>query len=171
MNIVGKNFLFELSSEDACIDLAEKIGHMIQSPTLNHRGLHIWLIGDLGSGKTTLVRYILRTLGYEGKVKSPTYNLCEPYSVLINDCETAVHHFDLYRMNHPLEWEEAGFKDILNQSGIHFIEWPEKAENTLPSADLIIRLQYISETVRKGSIEGVSLIGKQLLKNISEYGS
>ena len=167
MNIVGKNFLFELSSEDACIDLAKKIELMIQSTTLHDQGLHIWLIGDLGSGKTTLVRYILRTLGYEGKVKSPTYNLCEPYSVLINDCETAVHHFDLYRMNHPLEWEEAGFKDILNQSGINFIEWPEKAENTLPPADLIIRLQYISETVRKGSIEGVSALGNQLLTHIS----
>jgi tRNA threonylcarbamoyladenosine biosynthesis protein TsaE len=167
MNIVGKNFLFELSSEDACNDLAKKIGHMIQSTTLKNQGLHIWLIGDLGSGKTTLVRYILRTLGYEGKVKSPTYNLCEPYSVLINNCETAVHHFDLYRMNHPLEWEEAGFKDILNQSGIHLIEWPEKAENTLPLADLIIRLQYISETVRKGSIEGASTFGNQLLTHIS----
>jgi len=167
MNIVGKNFLFELSSEDACIDLAKKIVHMIQSTPMINQGLHIWLIGDLGSGKTTLVRYILRTLGYEGKVKSPTYNLCEPYSVLINDCETAVHHFDLYRMNHPLEWEEAGFKDILNQSGINFIEWPEKAENTLPLADLIIRLQYISETVRKGSIEGASTFGNQLLTHIS----
>jgi tRNA threonylcarbamoyladenosine biosynthesis protein TsaE len=167
MNIVGKNFLFELSSEDACMDLAKKIGKMIQSPTLNHQGLHIWLIGDLGSGKTTLVRYILRTLGYEGKVKSPTYNLCEPYSVMINDSDIAINHFDLYRMNHPLEWEEAGFKDILNQSGINFIEWPEKAENTLPSADLIIRLQYISETVRKGSIEGVSTFGNQLLRHIS----
>jgi len=167
MNIVGKNFLFELSSEDACNDLAKKIVNMIQSTNLQNQGLHIWLIGDLGSGKTTLVRYILRTLGYEGKVKSPTYNLCEPYSVLINDCETAVHHFDLYRMNHPLEWEEAGFKDILNQTGIHFIEWPEKAENTLPPADLIIRLQYISETVRKGSIEAVSTFGNQLLTHIS----
>jgi len=167
MNIVGKNFLFELSSEDACIDLAKKISHMIQSTALINKGLHIWLIGDLGRGKTTLVRYILRTLGYEGKVKSPTYNLCEPYSVVINECEIAINHFDLYRMNHPLEWEEAGFKDILNQSGINFIEWPEKAENTLPPADLIIRLQYISETVRKGSIEGVSALGNQLLTHIS----
>jgi len=167
MNIVGKNFLFELSSEDACIDLAKKIGLMIQSTTLHHQGLHIWLIGDLGSGKTTLVRYILRTLGYEGKVKSPTYNLCEPYSVVVNDSDIAINHFDLYRMNHPLEWEEAGFKDILNQAGIHLIEWPEKAENTLPPADLIIRLQYISETVRKGSIEGVSTFGNQLLTHIS----
>ena len=61
MNIVGKNFLFELSSEDACIDLAKKIVHMIQSTPMINQGLHIWLIGDLGSGKTTLVRYILRT--------------------------------------------------------------------------------------------------------------
>ena len=167
MNIVGKNFLFELSSEEACIDLAQKIGQMIQSSTPNSQGLHIWLIGDLGSGKTTLVRYILQALGYQGKVKSPTYNLCEPYSVVINDLDIAVYHFDLYRMNHPLEWEEAGFKDILNQVGIHFIEWPEKAENTLPPADLIIRLQYISETVRKGSIEGVSALGTQLLTHIS----
>jgi tRNA threonylcarbamoyladenosine biosynthesis protein TsaE len=167
MNIVGKNFLFELSSEDACFDLAKKIVQMIQSTPLNNQGLHIWLIGDLGSGKTTLVRYILQALGYQGKVKSPTYNLCEPYSILINDHDIAVHHFDLYRINHPLEWEEAGFKDILNQSGIHFIEWPEKAENTLPSADLVIRLQYISETVRHCSIEDVSSLGKKLSKYIS----
>ena len=167
MNIVGKNYLFELSSEDACIDLAKKIGQMIQSNTTINQVLYIWLVGDLGSGKTTLVRYILRTLGYQGKVKSPTYNLCEPYSVVIDDSDIAINHFDLYRMNHPLEWEEAGFKDTLNHSGINFIEWPEKAENTLPPADLIIRMKYISEAVRKGSIEGVSVLGNQLLIHIS----
>ncbi len=167
MNIVGKNFFFELSSEDACVDLAKKICQMIYAVTPNQQGFHIWLEGDLGSGKTTLVRHILQTLGYKGKVKSPTYNLCEPYRIQMDDNEVSVHHFDLYRINHALEWEEAGFKDILNQSGINFIEWPEKAENTLPSADLIIHLQYISEKVRTGSIEGVSPLGKQLVKNMS----
>jgi tRNA threonylcarbamoyladenosine biosynthesis protein TsaE len=167
MNIVGKNFFFELSSEDDCLALAKKIGLMLQSLPVNNPGFHVWLIGDLGSGKTTLVRCILQVLGYAGKVKSPTYNLCEPYSVVINDQKTAVHHFDLYRMNHALEWEEAGFKDILNQAGVNFIEWPEKAENSLPSPDWKIHLKYVSETIRNGSIEGVSPLGNQLLKHPS----
>jgi tRNA threonylcarbamoyladenosine biosynthesis protein TsaE len=163
MDIVGKKYPFELDSESACENLANTIADLIRSLPVMNAGFQVWFYGDLGSGKTTLIRYILKSLGHLGKVKSPTYNLCEPYSILIHDQPMPLHHFDLYRMNHPLEWEEAGFKDILSLPGINFIEWPEKAENTLPPPDLKIHLSYVSQSVREGFIQGHSQLGQDLL--------
>lgn len=164
MNIVGKIFPFELTSELDCKDLAQKLSSLAKSVPIPNQGFQIWFSGDLGSGKTTLIRYLLQHLGYAGKVKSPTYNLCETYNIAINEYELHFHHFDLYRMNHPLEWEEAGFKDILLESGINLIEWPEKAENTLPPPDVTIHLQYVDECSRKGYLEANSSLGLQLLQ-------
>jgi tRNA threonylcarbamoyladenosine biosynthesis protein TsaE len=163
MNIVGKNYPFALSSESECAHLAKKISAMLHSVPLPNKGFHVWFCGDLGSGKTTLIRYILHSMGHTGRVKSPTYTLCETYILQISSFSLELHHFDLYRMNHPLEWEEAGFRDILLRSGINCIEWPEKAENTLPAPDVTIHLHYVSENVREGYIEGNSLLGLQLL--------
>lgn len=167
MSIVGKIYPFELSSEQACSELAQKISPVIQSITGTNQNFHIWFCGDLGSGKTTLIRYLLQSLGYHGKVKSPTYNLCEPYSISFLGNDIHIHHFDLYRMNHPLEWEEAGFKEILFQPGVNLIEWPEKAENTLPPADLVVHMEYVSDLTRKGFIEAQSKIGQQFLNSIA----
>jgi len=164
MNIVGKIFPFELTSESDCANLAEKMSTLIQSVPIPNNGFQIWFCGDLGSGKTTFIRYLLHSLGYAGKVKSPTYNLCEPYLIQLKSNELNIHHFDLYRMNHPLEWEEAGFKDILVTSGVNLIEWPEKAEGTLPLPDISIYLQYVNETSRKGHFEANSSLGSQLLQ-------
>ena len=164
MNIVGKIFPFELSSESDCENLAKKMSALIQSVPIPNHGFQMWFCGDLGSGKTTFIRYLLHSLGYVGKVKSPTYNLCEPYLIQLNTHEMHIHHFDLYRMNHPLEWEEAGFKDILVATGINLIEWPEKAENTLPSPDMTIHLQYVNDISRKGYLEANSSLGSQLLQ-------
>lgn len=95
-------------------------------------GLVVFLQGELGAGKTTFTRGILRGLGYLGKVKSPTYNLIELYKI----SRLYLYHFDFYRFNNPHEWEEAGFRDYFNADSICFVEWPEKADGLLPQADL-----------------------------------
>ena len=79
-------------------------------------------------------------MGHEGKVKSPTYTLCEPYPLQLKEQAITVHHFDLYRMRDPLEWQEAGFAEHFDVPGICLIEWPEKAEGTLPNFDIQIQL-------------------------------
>lgn len=106
--------------------------------------LHISLAGDLGSGKTTATRYLMRELGYTGKVKSPTYSLCEEHVFERPSGETLqVFHFDLYRMQSPTEWLEAGLAEHLGpqpMATLAIIEWPEKAEETLPPMDLAITI-------------------------------
>ena len=99
-------------------------------------GLTIFLIGDLGAGKTTLVRGLLRGLGFEGRVKSPTYTLVESYSV----SSLYLYHFDLYRFKYEQEWLDAGFDEIFDGRNIGLVEWPERAMNLLPSADVEVNL-------------------------------
>lgn len=99
-------------------------------------GLTVHLRGDLGAGKTTLVRALLRAMGYQGKVKSPTYTLVELYK-LSNLC---FYHFDFYRFSEPDEWIDAGFRDYFGSEAVCFVEWPEKAGGLLPPPDLEIRL-------------------------------
>ena len=112
-----------------------------QSPASAH--LHINLNGDLGSGKTTAVRYLLKELGYTGKVKSPTYSLCEPHILNINKNAIQLYHFDFYRMQSPSEWIEAGLQEHFTsqEPTICIVEWSEKAGNTLPLMDLGIEIK------------------------------
>ncbi len=99
-------------------------------------GLVIYLHGNLGAGKTTLSRGILRGLGFMGKVKSPTYTLVEVYEL----SSLNLYHFDLYRFNDALEWEEAGFREHFNDTSVCLIEWPEKAAELLPPPDINLYL-------------------------------
>ncbi|CAG2149341.1 tRNA threonylcarbamoyladenosine biosynthesis protein TsaE [Cupriavidus yeoncheonensis] len=104
--------------------------------------VHVQLSGDLGAGKTTLSRAILRALGHAGKVRSPTYTLCEPYDVARADgSPLTVYHFDLYRFADPEEWIDAGFRDCFAEPAFNLVEWPEKAGRLLGEPDLHVLLQ------------------------------
>ncbi len=101
----------------------------------------ITLSGDLGTGKTTVARGLLRGLGYEGRVKSPTYTLVEPY-----ECGgKSIYHFDFYRIENPLELELVGIPELLTLPAIRLVEWPSFAGPYLPEADLQIQLEVAGE--------------------------
>ncbi len=97
----------------------------------------VFLIGDLGAGKTTLVRGFLRAAGYQGAVKSPTFTLVEEYQ--LDDLKIV--HFDLYRLNDPEELELIGLRDYLDKETLCFIEWPEMGEGYLPEPELTLSLK------------------------------
>ena len=102
------------------------------------KGLVLHLKGELGAGKTTLVRGLIRALGHPGRVKSPTYTLLEPYSLL----RLNLYHFDFYRFKDHSEWLSSGFREHFNPASLCIVEWPERAGNLLAPPDLEIQLQY-----------------------------
>jgi tRNA threonylcarbamoyladenosine biosynthesis protein TsaE len=124
-------------------------------------GVVLWLSGDLGAGKTTLVRGLLRAFHYEGRVKSPTFTLVEYYPF----SSFNLYHFDLYRFVDPEEWEDAGFRDYFNEHSICLVEWPEKGAGYLPGADLLIRLE-LAGSGRLAKLIGVTEVGKLCLQRL-----
>ncbi|WP_028453315.1 tRNA (adenosine(37)-N6)-threonylcarbamoyltransferase complex ATPase subunit type 1 TsaE [Chitinilyticum aquatile] len=125
-------------------------------------GLVIELEGDLGAGKTTLTRGILRGLGFAGRVKSPTYTLVEPYTI----SNLYLYHFDLYRFNDPEEWEDAGFREHFNPDSVCLIEWADKAAGLLPQPDW--RITLVPEgTGRRARLDVFSEQGKACATRVS----
>ena len=121
----------------------------------------IYLRGDLGAGKTTLVRAMLHALGHTGRVKSPTYTLLEQYQASgLNLC-----HFDLYRFRDEEEWETAGFRDEFNGHNVSFVEWPEKAHGLIPQADMEIVLEILPNG-RKLVIYPITAAGRECLESL-----
>ena len=101
-------------------------------------GMVVWLDGDLGAGKTTLVRAVLRAFGHAGPVKSPTYTLVEVYVV----SSIYWYHFDFYRFNVPEEFVDAGLGEYFRNDSVCLVEWPEKAAGHVPPADLMLVFRF-----------------------------
>ncbi len=128
-------------------------------------GLTIYLHGDLGAGKTTLVRSLLHHAGHAGHVKSPTYTLAEPYSVQLDGKPVEVIHFDLYRMGSPEEFLDAGFREHFNPDTVCLVEWPEKAQGVLPPPDIEVFLGIIDDG-RDVELQALSEQGKACLERL-----
>ena len=143
-----KNKLTLSSLEDT-----KKLGQELAKEILKRKGeaaFVVFLDGDLGTGKTTLVKEIIFALGVKEKVKSPTFTIIEPYELNNEN----IYHVDLYRIIDPSELEIIGLREYLNESNaIIFIEWPEKSYGYLKKFDLKISLKHLSENKRKCRIE------------------
>jgi tRNA threonylcarbamoyladenosine biosynthesis protein TsaE len=145
-----------LSNEKNTLDLGENIS------THLFAGLLIFLKGDLGAGKTTLARGLIKGLGHTGPVKSPTYSLIEQYEFDV----FTLNHFDLYRFINPNEWLASGFQEYINSYDVTLIEWPEKSAEFLPKPDLEIELLYKNES-RIVHINGFTEKGYKCLADLS----
>jgi tRNA threonylcarbamoyladenosine biosynthesis protein TsaE len=145
---------YDLKDEGETLRLAENMASHL------HPGMHLYLRGELGAGKTTFVRGLLRGLGYQDKVKSPTYTLLEPYSLH----KFTIYHFDLYRFKDETEWEDAGFREYFNNTSICLVEWPE-AGHILPKPDITIEIRY-TPLGRHLHLIAYTSIGTECLKAI-----
>jgi tRNA threonylcarbamoyladenosine biosynthesis protein TsaE len=123
----------------------------------------IELHGDLGAGKTTLVRHLLRALGVQGRVKSPSYAVVEPHEVATPSGPLAISHFDFYRFTDPREWEDAGFRDIFTAPGLKLIEWADNARAALPVPDLAIYITAHDDDSRSVQLHAHTATGTVLL--------
>jgi tRNA threonylcarbamoyladenosine biosynthesis protein TsaE len=151
-------------NEDQTRAFAQALAQRLQNAAPDFTAC-IELRGDLGAGKTTLVRHLLKALGVQGRIKSPTYAVVEPYSVSTSSGRLLnIWHFDFYRFNDPDEWEEAGFRDIFASPGLKLVEWPEKAGAHLPPADLTVSLALAENDERLVSLRAATAAGTFLLK-------
>jgi len=147
----------QLADEAATRTLGERIAAALAP------GLAIHLSGDLGAGKTTLARGLIRALGFAGKVKSPTYALVEPYT----DSRLILYHFDFFRFKDPREWDDAGLRECFDGRAIVVVEWPEKAAGLLPAPDLRIRLEIPPGGGREATLEADTEPGRACLNELA----
>jgi tRNA threonylcarbamoyladenosine biosynthesis protein TsaE len=138
----------------------EALGRALAPGAAPGRVVH--LRGDLGAGKTTLVRGLLRGLGHAGRVKSPTYTLVEPYEA----SSLHFYHFDFYRLKDRAEWEERGFREYFNEAALCVVEWPERAVGLLSAPDLDVLLSFEGEA-RRARLEAYTEAGRAWLSSLS----
>ena len=149
--------IIPLKNETETTEIGSKLASCLKG------GEVIYLKGELGTGKTTLVRGVLNRLGHTGNVKSPTYTIVEPYLIDSH----VIYHFDLYRLDDPEELESLGIRDYCDGQSICFFEWPEKGGNLLPNADINLELTYF-ESTREVEFTSKSDVGKTILKQLSK---
>jgi tRNA threonylcarbamoyladenosine biosynthesis protein TsaE len=146
-------------------DCATSAARLAAQPCL--RQAIVELNGDLGAGKTTFARNLLRALGITGTIKSPTYAIMESYATPASEqgpsAGAPISHFDFYRFNDPQEWEDAGFRDIFAAPGLKLIEWPEKAHGLLPTPDLQLTLESLGDDRRRVRWDAMTPLGVRLL--------
>ena len=128
----------ETATQAFAQQLAAALNRLLPSPT----GISISFSGQLGAGKTTLIRYLLQTLGISGRIKSPTYALVEAYE----SAHFPIWHFDFYRLSATEEWEDAGFRDVFASQGLRLVEWPEQLPADLVRYDLHLQLTLASSS-------------------------
>jgi tRNA threonylcarbamoyladenosine biosynthesis protein TsaE len=143
-------------------DTADFARSLARAPAL--RDAFIELHGDLGAGKTTLVRHLLRALGITGRIKSPTYAVVEPHE---SPDGLAIFHFDFYRFTDPQEWEDAGFRDIFAGPGLKLAEWPDNAAGRIPIADLAIKMEAMTDQSRTVQLRANTPRGHDLLASLA----
>ncbi|MCM0612746.1 tRNA (adenosine(37)-N6)-threonylcarbamoyltransferase complex ATPase subunit type 1 TsaE [Marinobacter sediminum] len=157
MSIFGNERRLFLDGEAETEHLGRELARVVME---SGQGLTVFLEGDLGMGKTTLSRGVMRGLGHEGAVKSPTYTLVEPYE----DLQPPAYHFDLYRLGDPEELEYMGIRDYFSVPSLCLIEWPERGEGVLPEPDLEIHFAPQgagrSVIIRARSEQGAALLNQ-----------
>ncbi|MCK0107012.1 tRNA (adenosine(37)-N6)-threonylcarbamoyltransferase complex ATPase subunit type 1 TsaE [Marinobacter sp. S0848L] len=162
MSIIGNERRLFLEGE---VETERLGGELARLAKQSEQSLTVFLEGDLGMGKTTLSRGVMRGLGHEGAVKSPTYTIVEPYEHLT----PPVYHFDLYRLGDPEELEYMGIRDYFSANNLCLIEWPERGEGVLPEPDVEIQLERQSEG-RTVILRARSEFGASLLNQIELIG-
>ena len=155
---------FALADEEATARLGQALARAVEgnAPAVARSGLVVALAGDLGAGKTSVVRAMLRALGVTGTVRSPTFTLVEPYVV----SSLNFYHFDFYRLADPEEFSFAGFRDMFGPASVCLIEWPDKAAGHLPTADLRIALRVVGDG-RQASLTAATELGAACLERIT----
>jgi len=156
---------FALADENATARLGAALARAVDAElaVVRERGLVVALSGDLGAGKTSLVRAMLRALGVTGPVRSPTFTLVEPYVVSSLD----FYHFDFYRLTDPREFALAGFREMFGEGRVCLLEWPEKAAGQLPAADLQFTLR-VAGSGRIAAVGAASEFGSACLQRIAQ---
>jgi tRNA threonylcarbamoyladenosine biosynthesis protein TsaE len=148
---------FDLKLPDAAA--TARLGAALAAGIAPGNVLH--LSGELGTGKTSLVRGLLRALGIRGPVKSPTYAWVEPYSISRLD----LYHFDFYRFDKKTEWLSSGLREYFRPDAVCVVEWPERVGSLLSSPDLAVHLQYDSDA-RQAALEAHSAEGETWLASL-----
>lgn len=157
---------FYFATEEEILNFGQRFAQQLQRYLENHseKAIVIYLNGELGAGKTTLTRSIVRAFGHNGNVKSPTYTLVEEYQLP----PYALYHFDLYRLSDPEELEFMGIRDYFRPQTVCLLEWASRGEGMIPSADFIIQIDY-AETGRNVVLMPQNDLAKQILENYLEY--